>query len=310
MPEPIREPHFAQVAISTPDMPRSLRFYQEVLGLRLAGGRYTAGPGLERVQGLPDPACVMWWLVNEQPFFQVELFQYTTPAPAPRPRDWRPSDIGYSKLAFEVQDVAVAVAAAERLGAPVRSNVSRVNAQLRACVDDPAGIPIELIEDQRAPTASPLVSVAASVPDLAAAERWFADCLGLGTGGRGLDGGREALAGLPGAEGGAAQLSAGHVGIELTQYTLPVPRPRPEGFRINDHGILNVALGYREWPEFNDAYERVVHGGYHAQTEPLGPGGIYDVSYCMDGAGFSVELLYCPESSDALLGFVEQKGPF
>jgi catechol 2,3-dioxygenase-like lactoylglutathione lyase family enzyme len=298
-------PHFAQVAVSTPDMARSLQFEYNVLGYRNAGGRYTAGAGLGAVQGLPgEPACICWWLVNDQPYYQLEIFQYAAPAPNPRPVGWRPSDIGYGRLTYHVRDLDAAVAAARACGAPVLAEPAVVAGARRACVVDPTGTPTELVEDPAVEGPARLAAVGASVPDIARARRYFAATLGL----RPLDPpdpARETLWALPGAQRDALALDAGNgVTIELAQYTDPVPRPRPDGWRINDIGILNVALGFRDWQPFGEAWRRVKDAGYRYETAPRGPGGPFDVSYCMDEDGFSVELLYCPESSDLMLGFL------
>ncbi len=302
----IPEPHVAQVALSVADMPSSLRFYSGVLGFRSAAGRFSGGAGLARVQGLPDPFCVMWWLVNEQPFFQLELFQYDTPKPAARPDGWRPSDIGYGRLIFAVGDLDATLARAAALGAARPGPVTVVDGTRRACLLDPTGIPVELFE-AAAPGRAParFAGIGASVPSLAGARTWFHDLLGMVPADP-PNPGREALWGLPGAERTASSLRAGTTVLEVAEYQAPAPRPRAAGWRISDHGILNFALGYRDWDEFHAAYQRVKAAGFHAETEPLGPGGAYDVSYCMDPAGFSVELLYVPESSDRALGFLPE----
>ena len=301
MPQAIPEPHLAQVALSVADMPACLRFYTNVLGFRLAGGRYAAGPGLAAIQGLEDPNCIMWWLVNDQPFFQLELFQYTSPAPAPRPNDWRPCDIGYTRLAFAVSDVVTTLALASANGGRILAGATTVGGAVRACITDPTGVPIELVEApfRRSPQ---LVSIAASVSDLPRSALFFSEALGLTTS-IGKPGEREALWGLPGAAGYLLTAMADGISIELTAYTGPEPAPRRQGFQLNDHGILNVALGYRDWQEFSSAYQRVTAGGYQRQSAPMGPVGAYDVSYVTDSDGFSVELLYCPRSSDVALGF-------
>lgn len=307
MAQVIPEPHLAQVALSVADMPACLRFYTNVLGFRLAGGRYAAGPGLAHIQGLEDPACIMWWLINDQPFFQLELFQYTSPAPTRRQDGWRPCDIGYTRLTFAVADVAATVALAAANGGRILTAPNTVEAAVRACVLDPTGVPIELVEARyrRSPQ---LVSVAASVSDLPRSALFFSEALGLTTT-IGKPGDREALWGLPGAAGYLITAMADGIAMELTAYTIPEPAPRRDGFQLNDHGILNVALGYRDWQEFSSAYGRVTAGGYRRESAPMGAGGAYDVSYVTDGDGFSVELLYCPRSSDVALGFALEVTP-
>ena len=295
-----REPHFAQVALSVADMAASLRFYVEVLGFQSVGGRYAAGPGLAAVQGLTNPSCAMWWLVNEQPFFQFELFQYTSPKPAPRGAAWRPSDIGYSRLTFTVPELEATLGAARALGASQLAPPIETHGIRRASILDPTGIPVELVER---PGNARLIAVGASVNDLASAGRYFGETLGMPQREAVIDPARERLWRVPDADGSTLVASSGDLALELTQYTSPTPAPRRPGYQLNDHGILNIALGYREWDEFSDAYTRVAAAGYRYETKPMGRGGAYDVSYTTSDDGFSVELLYCPESSDQMLGF-------
>ncbi len=306
MTAPIPEPHFAQVALSVADMPSSLRFYSTVLGFRSAAGRFSGGANLARVQGLPDPFCVMWWLTNEQPFFQLELFQYDTPSPAPRPAGWRPSDIGYGRLTFAVGDLDATLARAAALSAPILAPATAVEGTRRACLLDPTGIPVELVEDARLGEApARFAAMGASVPSIADARTWFQSLLGMPAADP-PNPDREALWGLPGADRTAECFRAGAALLEVAEYQSPAPTPRSKGWLINGHGILNLALGYRDWGEFHAAYQRVTAAGFRSETEPLGAGGAYDVSYCMDPAGFSVELLYVPESSDRMLGFLPE----
>ena len=97
----------------------------------------------------------------------------------------------------------------------------------------------------------------------------------------------------------SASFLSGSVRLDLHEYRSPRGTPRREGWQLNDHGILNVALGYRDWDEFDAAYRRVIAAGYHAETAPMGSGSTYDVSYCLDHDRFSVGLL-CPESGDSV----------
>jgi hypothetical protein len=44
-------------------------------------------------------------------------------------------------------------------------------------------------------------------------------------------------------------LDAGTAWLEITEYGDPVPAPWPDGYRISDHGLLNVAFGFRSGDE-------------------------------------------------------------
>ncbi|MFN0093575.1 MAG: VOC family protein [Dehalococcoidia bacterium] len=278
-------PHLCQVALSVANVAASLRFYTTVFDYKQAGGgRLIGGQMLERIQGLPDPHCICWWLINDQPFFQLELFQYASPGPAPRPAGWTPDAIGYGRLGFTVPDLDLALAAAAHVGAPLLSEPKLSEGRRSATVADPDGTWVDLVED-RAATGCRLVQVGASTPSAANSRTFVTDVLGYRS------------------EAPAGALSFKAEGRDTSLAFTEQAGARRSGWRINDVGILNIALGYREWPEFKATYDRVVAAGHRAETVPMGPSGPYDVSYVMDSDGFSVELLYCPESSDIAIGF-------
>ena len=135
------------------------------------------------------------------------------------------------------------------------------------CVRNPDGVFVEVMEDDplaaapssmRGRTAGVAArSVTLSVPDLRA------DRALLRSGRsalRGVDGGaaapeHEALWGLAGAHHSqSVVLDAGDVLVELVQYLDPLGKPWPEGHRISDQGILNIAFGYRRMREMMDSY--------------------------------------------------------
>ncbi|MCC6381344.1 MAG: VOC family protein [Dehalococcoidia bacterium] len=305
----VPEPAIAQLAMSVPDMARALRFAVDGLGFRSAGGRYAAGERVSAIQGLPDVACCMWWLIGSQPFVQLELFQYASPPPAARPDNWRPSDVGYTRLTVAVPDLAATLGRLAAAGLTVESPII-LGGAARACVADPSGTLVELIEDPALRGGRPaLRAVGATVPALQPAVAFFRDTLGLSevppTTLHPPE--AEALFGLPDAGRQLVALRGGDVLLELACYEQPPSRPRRPGWCLNDVGLLNVALGYRDWEEFRAAYDRVLAAGHRAETEPLGPGGVFDVAYCTGPDGFSVELLYVPLSSDAALGFVAEE---
>jgi hypothetical protein len=118
----------------------------------------------------------------------------------------------------------------------------------------------------------------------------------------------EALWGLAGTRRETALLWSGDFLVELVQYLDPVGAPWPDGYRISDQGILNIALGGRSRAAYQAATDAVVAAGHtvnRARSFPFG-----DVNYVMDKQGFSVELFFLDESADALMGFLpEQEAP-
>ena len=99
------------------------------------------------VQGVPRSASTCWWLVDRQDLFQVELFEFRSPLVRRLPRDWRPCDIGYTTVSFWVADFEAALERAAAAGtAPLSDPVGEPGAR-RACVRDPDGVLVELMED-------------------------------------------------------------------------------------------------------------------------------------------------------------------
>lgn len=78
--------------------------------------------------------------------------------------------------------------------------------------------------------------------------------------------------------------------------------PRPEGHRLCDQGILNIAMGFRSRAGFNAAYRRALNKGYRFNSHPLYSGFASSV-YCWDDQGFSVELLFRRVGFDRIFGF-------
>jgi hypothetical protein len=70
-------------------MDRTRRWYQNTLGFVTSGGTNDFGnPIGSWIQGLPNVDVVCKWMVDQQEFLQLEMFQFTTPKRKPRPKDW------------------------------------------------------------------------------------------------------------------------------------------------------------------------------------------------------------------------------
>ena len=88
-------PRFAQIALCTTDVPRSVQLYTEVFGFADAGGRALWGERIARMQALgDDTAFVFWWLVGRQDMLQLELFHHTTPRQRAPPTGRRTTTAG------------------------------------------------------------------------------------------------------------------------------------------------------------------------------------------------------------------------
>jgi short-subunit dehydrogenase/catechol 2,3-dioxygenase-like lactoylglutathione lyase family enzyme len=311
----------SQIALSVTDLRRTQGWYREVLGLEPAGGtNLFAGPLATMVQGVPRSASTCWWLVDRQDFFQIELFEFRSPLVRPLPADWRPCDIGYTMVSLCVTDLDRTLERAASAGTPPLTDPLGEPGARRACVRDPEGVLIELMEDDpravevrerpRPGLEAVTRSVTLSVPDLGRSRRLFTEVLGLDV----AEGAslhlpeHEALWGLEGAQRDSVLLWADDIGVELVSYTDPAGRPWPPGYRISDQGLLNVAFGFRERAEFEATQRRCVEAGLRANGPPLRLGA-WSVVYVNDDQGFSVELLHVEPWYERQMGFRPRTTP-
>ncbi|MGP3534228.1 VOC family protein [Microbacterium sp. RD1] len=294
---------FTQVALCTSDIARTTRLLTEALGFANAGGRPRWGAWAARVQELPtgdDTYCMMWWLVGGQDFFQFELFHHTSPPQRPRSTDWRPSDLGWVRFGVAVADLDATLDLLGQAGvSPLTDPVERDGVR-RVCVREPgADAIIELTEGGAGPA---VVSATASVSDLGAVRRFFADALRLVE----IDPlllhrpDDEALWGLAGARRECAVFRVGDALVEFVRYEEPSPRPPVPGALLSDQGIMNIALGYRDRAEMAAALEALYEVGATSSNDlPDVSGGVY--LRIVDG--LSIELLLVPPDLDDVFGF-------
>ena len=236
------EPPLTQVAFSVVDLAATERWFREGLGFWPAGGsrRMMRGPLASAVQGLPRVASTCWWMVDRNEWFQLEMFQFERPLARLMAHDVRPCDIGYTRIGVWVADFDQTLTRLARLGSsPLSDPVGPAGAR-RACVRNPDGVYVEIMEDDPlagaglAPSRSacPVAvrSVTLSVPDLARSEAFFSRGLGLERSDAALRAPEhEALWGLAGAQTRSGVFTAGSVLVEVVQYLDPVGRPRPAG---------------------------------------------------------------------------------
>jgi short-subunit dehydrogenase/catechol 2,3-dioxygenase-like lactoylglutathione lyase family enzyme len=311
----------SQIAVSVSDLRRAQRWYRDVLGLEPGGGtNLFAGPLASMVQGIPRSASTCWWLVDRQDFFQIELFEFRSPLVRPLPPDWRPCDVGYTTVAFWVDDLDGALDRARQTGSQPLTDPIGEAGERRVCVRDPDGVLIELMEDDPrsdAPRERPRPGVPAvaravtlSVPDLQRSLRFFGDVLGLPVAaGVELHGPEyEALWGLDGAKSERVCLWADDFLVELVSYSDPPGSPSPEGYRISDLGLLNIAFGFRKRAEFEVACRRCSEAGHKGNGPPVRLGA-WSVVYVNDDQGFSVELLHVEPWYEGQMGFRPRSTP-
>jgi catechol 2,3-dioxygenase-like lactoylglutathione lyase family enzyme len=107
------------------DMPGMIRFYRDVLGLRLTRQVTISGPWIDDVTGLEKvEADVAFLELPNGP--TIELLHYRTP-PGRRPEGQdEPNALGLRHFAFRVRDIEGLVAAVKRAGVAMLSEVQRV----------------------------------------------------------------------------------------------------------------------------------------------------------------------------------------
>lgn len=292
------------VALSVSDMQRTYHWYHQTLGLTFARSvELLAGPLFTWTVGVRHAASTCWWINDRQDLFQLELFQFQRPPTRALPDDWRPCDIGYTGISFHVDDLDAALLRAERCGSPPLGPVVGEAGARRACVRDPDGVLIELMEEDprdAAPRARPrkLVpavarSVTLSVADLQRSRELFTLGLGLR---EATDvvlhrPEHEAMWGLAGAVRDSALLWADDFLIELVSYSTPRPAPRRASYRISDRGVFHICFGALDYRQFRQVLEQCREAGSHGNSPAIflaATAGLYIV----DEQAFTIELLY------------------
>ncbi|MEE4024021.1 VOC family protein [Gordonia sp. PKS22-38] len=293
-----------QVAFTALDAPGTAAWYESMFGYRPAGSiTGTSGDDVAEMMALPDVHCDMHWLVDSNDFFQLEIFRFHQPVSSPAERS--PDSLGWSMVGLRVADLDEVLARLRDSGAHVGPVHGAAGAR-RVCTRDPEGVWLELRErdsrsgDARDVRATPVSTafVRAVVTDLDAAAAFFSDTLGLRDTGSTLHtDADEALWGSAPTRTDTLVLSADGrdtgIVIELVHYPDRVARPLPDGYRISDRGILNVAFGSREVNDYDAVIARLDGNGYPINGElAIGPA---RSSYANGADGLSVELLTIPD---------------
>jgi len=297
----------AQIGMNSSDIPASLRLYSEAFGFRNAGGQGLWGETI-RVHGLSaDDTALMWWMIGDQDFFQLEFFHHTSPGQRPMPADWRPCDCGWVRFCIAVPDLDRSRNALERRGVPLLGSAEGPAGKRMAFRDPQVGVIVEVVED-RGRAGPAFRSATSSVSDLEGARAYYRDTLGLPV--RPLeevrDAGDEALWGLAGARRKGFAVTIGDRSLEIVQYEDPVGRKRPADFCIADQGIMNVAIISRSPEEIEGMFARLAQAGYASPAMMRAEGIV--AGYIVD-AERELELAAIPEEMDRFVGF-EYTQPF
>ncbi len=314
-----------QIAFAVLDLRRTEAWWREGLGFLPAGGTRALfrGPLSGRIQKLPGSACTCWCLLGRNDWCQLELFQYEKPASQLMPADYRPSDLGYSRCGVWVADFDATLARLARLGSEPLAAPVGVPGQRRACVRNPDGVYVELMEDDPLPAQNArgrrdcpvaIRSATLSTPDMDASVDFLTRGLGMREVPRQLhEDAHEALWGLAGARCERRVFSDGSgdptMLLELVQYRDPPGRPFPAGYRLCDQRILNVCFGDPQGSAGVMAlYRRALAAGAQHNCPPLNLG-ITGCVYVSDPLGFSWEFMWArPGLAQRAFGFVPLPG--
>ena len=313
----IESPPLCQFAFSAVNLDRTRGWYRDMLGFVPSGGTNDFGnPIGSWIQGLPNVDETTKWMIDQQEFFQLEMFEFKSPVPKPRPKDWAPNDSGYTIIGVHVANFDQRLMSLRSAGVPPLTEPIGAPGARRVCIKDPEGNIVELMEEDPRQGGSktrarprPAVSVVArsitvSVPDMDRSRRLFVDTLRLT---ECTDfvlhrPEHEELWNLKGATAKTLLLWAGDILVELRQYINPVAKPWPKGYRISDQGMLNIAFGFRNRDDYDRTCGRVFASGYHSNSPPFH---LFDwgTVYMNDDQCFSVELLWVDPSANRKMGF-------
>jgi uncharacterized protein YndB with AHSA1/START domain/catechol 2,3-dioxygenase-like lactoylglutathione lyase family enzyme len=309
-------PPLNQIAFSVVDLRLTERWFREGFGLLPAGGSRALmrGPLAANVQGLSRAASTCWWLLGRNSWFQLELFQFERPMAKLMPADFRLCDIGYTRIGIWVEDFDDTLKKLAGLGSQPLNEPVGERGTRRACVRNPDGVYVEIMEEDPLPEfnrrgrvdcPAAIRSVTVSVPHLLDAAAFFETGIGLKPSAVVLHTPEhEALWGLAGATTESGLFDGGEVLIEVVQYLDPVGKPRPADYLLSDQGILNIAFGARRKADFDAVYRRTEMFGAKPNCRPVNLPGAGSVVYVNDPHGFSVEILRTkPGLSDRIFGF-------
>lgn len=310
-----------QIAFAVLDLKRTEQWWREGLGFLPAGGNRLLfrGPLTSMIQKIKGLAMTCWCLVGRNEWAQLELFQYESPHSKLMPHDYRPCDLGYSRCGVWVADFDRVLAQLARLGSePLSAPIGAVG-QRRACVRNPDGVYVELLEADplsgqnsqgRLDCPVAIRYVTQSTPDIEATTKFLTAGLGMRVSDIVLhDDAHEALWGLDGArctrrvfEGGSGNES---ILIEAVQYHDPLGQPFPEGYRLCDQRILNVCFGDPKGAAGVLAMrERAVAAGATPNCPHIGMG-LAGCVYVADPLGFSYEFMWARSGlGHRVFGFV------
>ncbi len=310
-----------QVAFAVLDLRRTEAWWREGLGFLPAGGSRTLfRPPFSdgKVQKLPGSAMTCWCMVGRNDWAQLEFFQYERPISRLMPADYRACDLGYSRCGVWVADFDAALRNLAALGSePLCAPIGEPGKR-RACVRNPDGVFVELMEEDPLPEQNTrgrqscpvaLRSATLSTPDLQRSLAFLRDGLGMREAGFDLHGDEhEALWGLAGARCSRTLMIGGNrtesLLLEVVQYHDPLGQPLPADYRLCDQRILNICFGDpQSGAGVRAMRDRAVAAGA-TENCPLLDLKMVGCTYVEDPLGFSYEFMWAAPRLHKAFGFV------
>ena len=134
------------------DLDRSVGFFTQALGFELLSRAPRDPAAIRQITGVPGAEMEVAFV--QGPGHRIELIQYLAPADKGRVES-RPCDTGVAHVAYDVDDIEAAIAAAadhdvQPIGAPYVIDQGPNTACRVAYLRDPDGITIEFIEKKAA----------------------------------------------------------------------------------------------------------------------------------------------------------------
>ena len=140
-------PHRILVVVS--NMGRSLRFYQDQLGLKVARDAVREGPSYDAITGIKNVRVRVVFVAPAGGGHMIELVEYLRPRS--RKRSWKMSDVGATRICFEVASVARSLNTLKKRGAKkIRGPILLERDGLKIAkllhMNDPDGVEVEMIQ--------------------------------------------------------------------------------------------------------------------------------------------------------------------